>query len=149
MPVLESRIDTNSDDYKANYDHTAGLVEKLNEELTRAHEDRSDKGKARNAELGKLTVTERLDKVLDRNSPFMEIAPLAAWEMYDGRIHGAGSRHCPAQAEQQLRQSTASSPTRSEERQQQESRPEYAHHGCPLAFRTPASFIQGLAELAG
>ncbi len=92
MPVLDSRIDTTSDDYKANYDHTAGLVEKLNEELTKAHEDRSDKAKARNAQLGKLTVDERLDKVLDRNSPFLEIAPLAAWDMYDGRIHGAGSR---------------------------------------------------------
>jgi 3-methylcrotonyl-CoA carboxylase beta subunit len=92
MPVLRSRIDPQSDDYKANHDHMAELVEKLNEELTRAHQDRSDKAKARNAQLGKLTVTERLDKVLDRNSPFLEIAPLAAWDMYDGRIHGAGSR---------------------------------------------------------
>ncbi len=92
MPVLRSRIDPKSDDYKANYAHMSGLVDKLKEELTRAHEDRSDKAKARNAELGKLTVTERLDKVLDRNSPFLEIAPLAAHDMYDGRIHGAGSR---------------------------------------------------------
>ncbi len=92
MPVLRSSVDPNSDEYKANFDHMAGLVERLREELTKAREDRSDRARARNAELGKLTVSERLDRVLDRNAPFLEIAPLAAWNMYDGRIHGAGSR---------------------------------------------------------
>ncbi|MFH2009279.1 MAG: carboxyl transferase domain-containing protein [bacterium] len=92
MPILESRIDTASDEYKANYDHTAGLVAKLTEELTKAREDRSDKAKRRNADLGKLTVQQRLDAVLDPGTPWLELAPLAAWNMYDGRIHGAGSR---------------------------------------------------------
>jgi acetyl-CoA carboxylase carboxyltransferase component len=92
MQVIQSRIDPQSDEYKRNYEAMAERVATLREELRKAREDRSDKAKARNAELGKLTVQDRLDRVLDKGSPWLEIAPLAAWNEYDGRIHGAGSR---------------------------------------------------------
>lgn len=67
-------------------------VAELKAELKRAREERSDRAIKRNAELGKLTVQGRLDRLLDRNSPWLEIAPLAARGMYDGKVHGAGSR---------------------------------------------------------
>ena len=92
MQVIQSRIDPQSDEYKRNYEAMAERMATLREELRKAREDRSDKAKARNAELGKLTVQERLDRVLDKGSPWLELAPLAAWNEYDGRIHGAGSR---------------------------------------------------------
>ena len=92
MEVLENTVDLNSDEYKANYECMAQQVEKLKEELKKARADRSDKAKARNAELGKLTVQERLDHLLDKNAPWLELAPLAARGMYDGRVHGAGIR---------------------------------------------------------
>ncbi len=68
------------------------LVADLKAELKKAREDRSEKARQRNAELGKLPVQERLDKLLDRNTPWLEIAPLAAKGMYDGKVHGAGTR---------------------------------------------------------
>jgi acetyl-CoA carboxylase carboxyltransferase component len=92
MEVIESRIDTRSDDYKANYEVMEQLVADLKAELKKAREDRSEKARARNDELGKLPVQKRLDLLLDRNTPWLEIAPLAARGMYDRKVHGAGSR---------------------------------------------------------
>ncbi len=92
MEVIESQVDTGSDEYKANYERMQELVGELKVELKKAREDRSEKARKRNAELGKLLVQERLDRLLDRNTPWLEIAPLAAKGMYDGKVHGAGSR---------------------------------------------------------
>ncbi|RJO71852.1 MAG: methylcrotonoyl-CoA carboxylase [Myxococcales bacterium] len=92
MPIIESRIDTGSASYKANYAAMEKLVADLRAELKKAREQRSEKAIARNRELGKLTVQERLDRLLDRNTPWLEIAPLAARGMYDGGVHGAGAR---------------------------------------------------------
>ena len=92
MNVIESRIDTTSESYRANYAAMEQLVGQLRTELDRARNERSDKARARNAQLGKLPVQQRLDALLDRDSPWLEIAPLAARGMYDKKIHGAGTR---------------------------------------------------------
>ncbi len=92
MEVIESRIDLNSDEYKANYDAMANMVAELKAELAKAREERSSKAVQRTQELGKLPVQKRLDLLLDRNTPWLEIAPLAAKGMYDRKVHGAGSR---------------------------------------------------------
>ena len=92
MEVIESRIDTGSDEYKANYRHMEKLVAELKAELKKAREDRSERAIKRNEELGKLPVQQRLDLLLDRNTPWLEIAPLAAKGMYDNKVHGAGTR---------------------------------------------------------
>lgn len=92
MEVIESRIDTGSDEYKANYRHMEKLVASLRAELKKAREDRSERAIKRNEELGKLPVQQRLDLLLDRNTPWLEIAPLAAKGMYDNKVHGAGTR---------------------------------------------------------
>jgi 3-methylcrotonyl-CoA carboxylase beta subunit len=44
----------------------------------------------RHREQGKMTARERIETLLDPGSPFLEIAPLAAWEMYGGEAPGAG-----------------------------------------------------------
>ena len=90
MPVIETRIDPKSPEYLANYRAMERRVEDLRKELEKARKDRSEKAKARLAEQGKLPVRKRLELLLDRNTPFLEIAPLAAREMYDGKVYGAG-----------------------------------------------------------
>lgn len=92
MEIIESRIDTKSDAFKANREAMEKLVADLKAELKKAREERSEKARNRNAELGKLTVQQRLDRLLDRNTPWLEIAPLAAKDMYDKKVHGAGIR---------------------------------------------------------
>lgn len=92
MEAIQSNVDTSGDEFKANAERMEELLSELRSELEKARTERSDRSIKRNAELGKLTVQERLDRLLDRNTPWLEIAPLAARGMYDGGVHGAGSR---------------------------------------------------------
>jgi acetyl-CoA carboxylase carboxyltransferase component len=90
MSVIETRIDTSSPEYLANYRAMESRVADLRKELEKAQNERSEKARARLAEQNKLPVRKRLELLLDRNAPFLEIAPLAAREMYDGKVYGAG-----------------------------------------------------------
>ena len=78
MEAIQSNVDTSSDEFKANAERMEELLSELRSELEKARTERSDRSIKRNAELGKLTVQERLDRLLDRNTPWLEIAPLAA-----------------------------------------------------------------------
>ncbi len=90
MEVIESKIDVNSEGYQKNYKEMTALVEELNKELDIAMNQRSKKALDRQAESGKIPANKKLELLLDKNTPFMEIAPLAARGMYDGKIHKAG-----------------------------------------------------------
>lgn len=90
MDVIESRVDTSSDEYKKNYSAMETLVVELREALRTAREDRSEKALKRHEESGKMPAGKKLELLLDRNTPFLELAPLAARGMYDGKVHGAG-----------------------------------------------------------
>jgi len=91
MDVIETRIDTAADTYRQNYDAMAALVADLKKELKTAKEDRSPKALQRLAEQNKMPVMKKIALLLDKNTPFLEISPLAAKGLYDGRVHGAGS----------------------------------------------------------
>lgn len=90
MDIIESKVDTNSDEYKKNYETMETLVTDLKEHLRVARDDRSEKSLTRQKESGKMPARKKLDLLLDKNTPFLEIAPLAAKDMYDGKIHAAG-----------------------------------------------------------
>jgi acetyl-CoA carboxylase carboxyltransferase component len=90
MEILESRLDTGSEQFKQNATAMEEKLTRLREELKRARDDRSEKAHKRHTSQGKLPVRKRLELLLDPNTPFLEIAPLAAWKMYDERVHGAG-----------------------------------------------------------
>ncbi len=90
MDLIESKIDVNSEAYQKNYSEMTALVEDLNRELDRSWNERSQKALDRQAQSGKLPAPKKLELLLDKNTPFLEIAPLAAKDMYDGKIHKAG-----------------------------------------------------------
>lgn len=90
MEIIESRIDPQSDEYISNYRNMESLVADLRRELETAANTRSDKALARLAEQSKLPLRKRLELLLDRNTPFLEIGPLAARGMYDKKVHAAG-----------------------------------------------------------
>ena len=90
MPVIETRIDTKSETYRENFRIMSERVSHLRKELQIAREERSEKALARLAQQKKLRVSERLELLLDRNTPFLEIAPLAARGLYDKKVHAAG-----------------------------------------------------------
>ena len=90
MDVIETKIDTTSDEYRRNFDSMQAQVSGLKEELRKARDDRPQKAKDRIAAQGKMPIRQKLELLLDRNTPFLEIAPLAGRGMYDGMIHGGG-----------------------------------------------------------
>lgn len=84
MQRIESHVDTASATYAAYREHNLGLAEELREKLHAARHVRPEKALARLAEQGKLTVRARLDLLLDRGAPFLELSALAAGEAYGG-----------------------------------------------------------------
>ncbi len=91
MGIIETKIDTQSDEYKKNHEAMTTLVDDLKNELSIARDKRSEKAKGRLAAQNKLPVRKRIELLLDKNTPFLEIAPLAAKGMYDSKVHGAGN----------------------------------------------------------
>jgi acetyl-CoA carboxylase carboxyltransferase component len=90
MEVIETKIDTSSKEYHENYQAMEAMVADLRKELEIARSDRPEKARTRLAQQNKLSVNERLELLFDRNTPFMEIAPLAARGIYDKKVHSAG-----------------------------------------------------------
>jgi acetyl-CoA carboxylase carboxyltransferase component len=88
--VLVSRVDSTSEDYLQNRVHNEGLARELRERVATAREGGGTRGAARQAELGKLSVRGRIERLLDRETAFLELSPLAADGMYDGQAPGAG-----------------------------------------------------------
>jgi acetyl-CoA carboxylase carboxyltransferase component len=89
MPVLRSKIDTRSDDYKAYYDHNCKLMDTL-EQRQQTVRTAGAKNETRMVEQGKIPARERVELLLDPNTPFLELSTLAAHDMYDNETPGAG-----------------------------------------------------------
>ena len=66
------------------------LVAELRERLAEVRRGGGDKAIERHREQGKLPVRERIDRLLDPGSPFLELSPLAAWDLYDNDAPAAG-----------------------------------------------------------
>jgi acetyl-CoA carboxylase carboxyltransferase component len=90
MSELVSRIKPNSADFKANYTANKALADQLAERQREAAAERSSRVVELQRQRGKLLARERIDALLDPGSPFLELSPLAAWDMYDGEAPGAG-----------------------------------------------------------
>lgn len=79
MPVLQSTIDRASPDFQANRDAVLGLLAEHDRELSRALEGGGARYAARHRERGRLLVRERIELLVDRDSAFLELSPLAGW----------------------------------------------------------------------
>jgi 3-methylcrotonyl-CoA carboxylase beta subunit len=90
METLSTSIDTASHEFKQNSEHHKRLANELKERLARVHEGGGEKYRKRQEEQGKLFVRERIERLLDPGSPFLELSALAAWDLYDNEGPGAG-----------------------------------------------------------
>jgi acetyl-CoA carboxylase carboxyltransferase component len=93
MPVLRSRLDPNAPETRANHDAMAALVEDLRARQAALVADGAggdERSVARHRERGKLPVRERIDRLLDPGTAFLELSPLAATGLYDDDAPGAG-----------------------------------------------------------
>jgi 3-methylcrotonyl-CoA carboxylase beta subunit len=90
MDRIHSQIRPDSPEFHANREHFAGLVKQLRDRVTVCRQGGGPKYLERHREQGKLPVRERIDRLLDPGSPFLELSPLAAWDMYENGAPGAG-----------------------------------------------------------
>src|SRR5690348_18290691 len=80
-PRIESKIVTESEEFRARYDHNRGLAEKLRADVAQAAKGGPEKHRQRHVERGKLLPRDRVERLLDPGSPFLEIGQLAACDM--------------------------------------------------------------------
>ncbi len=90
MFKIESNISTKDADYIANRKANLALAADLREKLGKLRPGGPPESIARHKKRGKLTARERLEKLFDSDSPFLEFSPMAAWGMYDDQAPGAG-----------------------------------------------------------
>ena len=90
MDVIETSTNTSGKEYKDNYLHYSKLVKDLKQKIAAnakgGGEEKIKLHKSRN----KMLARERIDALLDPETPFMEFNSLAAFNMFDNRAPGAG-----------------------------------------------------------
>src|SRR5690606_31592739 len=90
METLPSAINSQSPEFKSNAEHNRALAKELKEKLAFVREGGGEKYRKRHEEQGKLFVRERIERLLDVNSPFLEMSALAAYNLYDNGSPSAG-----------------------------------------------------------
>ncbi|NLD68672.1 MAG: methylcrotonoyl-CoA carboxylase [Limnobacter sp.] len=90
MDVLKSRIDPRSSEFQANAETMRALVEDLRATAAEVQRGGGETARARHTARGKLLPRDRVEKLLDPGTPFLEIGQLAAWGMYGGEAPSAG-----------------------------------------------------------
>jgi 3-methylcrotonyl-CoA carboxylase beta subunit len=90
-PVLTSQIDTGGEAFAANAAHNRALVENLRADVATAALGGAEGSRQRHVDRGKLLPRDRVERLLDAGSPFLEIGQLAANGLYGkDDIPGAG-----------------------------------------------------------
>jgi len=89
-PQIQSKIATDAEEFRARHDHNRALAEKLRADVAEAAKGGPEKHRQRHLERGKLLPRDRVERLLDPGSPFLEIGQLAACDMYEGEVPGAG-----------------------------------------------------------
>ncbi|HPC11805.1 MAG TPA: carboxyl transferase domain-containing protein, partial [candidate division Zixibacteria bacterium] len=96
---IESKIDTRTETFAKNDELNRAAHRLFKERLEQVKRGGPEKARARHTERGKLLPRDRVARLLDRNTPFLELSPLAAYDMYDddapaaGIITGIGTVH--------------------------------------------------------
>jgi acetyl-CoA carboxylase carboxyltransferase component len=80
MSVIQSKINRNSDSYQRNYGLMKEKIAELEAKQKEALFQGEEKYLARTKKAGRLLARERIELILDRDSPFMELCPFAGWE---------------------------------------------------------------------
>src|ERR1044072_9307898 len=87
---LNSAIDTQGSEFRANAAAMRALAKELDTRRAEAALGGPQRSRDRHTARGKLLPRERVLRLLDPGTPFLELSPLAANNMYEDAIHGAG-----------------------------------------------------------
>src|SRR5688572_26926820 len=89
-PVLDTQFDPSSEQAKARRSAMEALVADLKERAATAAVGGPERSRSKHLARGKLLPRERVERLLDPATAFLELSPLAAHDMYGGEAPGAG-----------------------------------------------------------
>ncbi|MBF0304135.1 MAG: methylcrotonoyl-CoA carboxylase [Alphaproteobacteria bacterium] len=90
MSVIQSSVSTRSDEFKANVQAMKTLVADLRDRVAEVKLGGGEQAREKHLARGKLLPRERVRRLLDMGSPFLELSQLAAYGMYGGEVPAAG-----------------------------------------------------------
>ncbi len=90
MDVLQTKVNTSDPIFLENRAHMDQLVGVLRQRLATARQGGGAEAIQRHRQRGKLVARDRIDKLLDPDSPFLEFSALAAHDLYEGAAPAAG-----------------------------------------------------------
>ena len=90
MPPIVSRADTGGAAFRDQVARYQEQCDTLRERLALVRQGGGEVAATRQRRRGKLLARERVDRLLDPGSPWLELSPLAAWDLYDGEAPAAG-----------------------------------------------------------
>ncbi len=90
MVILPTQIDPGSAEFRANRDFMLSAVQELKERQERVRQGGGQRAVELHCSRGKLFVRDRIARLLDPDSPFLELSQLAGWDMYEGAAPAAG-----------------------------------------------------------
>lgn len=90
MYRIESKIDTSSQEYKGNVEAYSKLLSTYRQRMKDTTRGGPDSALFKHKERGKLLARERINLLVDSNTPFLELSSLAAYGMYNNEFPSAG-----------------------------------------------------------
>jgi len=90
MAVLKSRVRTASEEFRENEAHNRALADELKAHLERVWAGGPPKAHERLRSLNKMSARERIDRLLDEDSPFLELSTLAGHDLYEDDVPAGG-----------------------------------------------------------
>ena len=90
MDRLQTRVNSADPLFKSNHAHNSALLATLRERLEAVQDGGGGKYVDKHRSRGKALPRERIQAICDPGTPFLELSPLAAFELYDGRASSAG-----------------------------------------------------------
>jgi len=90
MTILDSKLNSRADDFKANAAAMQALVDDLRAKVAKVAQGGGEDARKKHAARGKLLPRERVQNLLDPGTPFLEFSQLAAYEMYHNSAPAAG-----------------------------------------------------------
>jgi acetyl-CoA carboxylase carboxyltransferase component len=90
LTKLKTLIEAKGRKFAENAEAYEGIMAELRKRSSEARLGGSEKARKRHEDRGKLLARDRVERLLDPNTAFLELSPLAANEMYDGRVPAAG-----------------------------------------------------------
>src|SRR4051794_38004162 len=90
MAVLTSQLDRDAEEFARRRVRMEELVAELGERTAQVARGGGEKATERHRSRGKLPARERIDRLVDPGTAFLELNALAAWELYDGGAPSAG-----------------------------------------------------------